>query len=122
MPLLIWIGMLWREFDPEGSIPRHAGSSEKHSHFSPVPRLASTASPKSEFDAAQNEKGDRVWHWGEKEFDPDSHTWDDDDYKWERATELEGDPHYADRYMWNCCEKKGSAKGTYEEWADVREG
>jgi hypothetical protein len=78
------------------------------------PRFATCFNYKSEFDATQNEKGDCVWHWGEKEFDPDSHIWDDDDYKWERATELEDDPKYADGYLWNYCEKEGSARGCKE--------
>jgi hypothetical protein len=47
MPLLIWIGTLSPEFDPEGSILRHAESSEKRPRFFPASRSASTASPNS---------------------------------------------------------------------------
>jgi hypothetical protein len=97
---------------PRRIIPQTCGVKRKASTL--LPRFATCFNCKSEFDATQNEKGDCVWHWGEKEFDPDSHIWDDDDYKWERARELEDDPHYADGYMWNCCEKEGSAKGCKE--------
>jgi hypothetical protein len=61
-----------------------------------------------------NEKEDCVWYWGKKEFDEDSHVWDDDDDACERAAELEDDPDYADGYVWTCCEKEGSAKGCKE--------
>lgn len=87
---------------------RRASSLDENSMF---PRNAVCENCTEEFDTTYNRRGDCGWHSGEKEFDPDSYIWNDDDHKWERERECRDDPMYADGYTWTCCDKEGNAEG-----------
>jgi len=76
------------------------------------PRFSTCQNCKDEFDTTENERGDCVWHWGEKQINGGSYIWDDHDEDiYSRAIELANDPAYADGYLWTCCQKKGGVEG-----------
>ncbi|KAG9228922.1 hypothetical protein BJ875DRAFT_362651, partial [Amylocarpus encephaloides] len=65
-----------------------------------------------EFDVRSNERGDCVWHPGDKELADDSSFWDDHDWQ------CHGDPNdfvddaaYDEGFIYSCCEKSGGAEG-----------
>jgi len=93
------------------SLKRKAEAVEDRELF---PRFARCENCKEEFDVTENERGDCIWHPGQKEVYEDDDFWADHDNDchgdpWDPR--LMEDPDLEDGYKWDCCDKLGGEEG-----------
>ncbi|TVY90598.1 hypothetical protein LAWI1_G003830 [Lachnellula willkommii] len=77
-------------------------------------RFAQCENCYEEFDVTSNERGDCVWHEGEKEVCNDDDFWadhDDDCHGDPYSDDLMNDSTYEDGYKWTCCDRLGGEDG-----------
>ncbi|KAF4625133.1 hypothetical protein G7Y89_g13036 [Cudoniella acicularis] len=80
-----------------------------------VAKYAKCENYKEEIDLTLDDRGDCVWHPGEKEVDYEGDFWaDHDEDCHDLIRDLEDDPDFAKGFMWTCCEKNGDDPGCKE--------